>query len=171
MYALGDYTLEDIGESDDPRSAYVAWAAAVKQYGGAITNAPHVTDAIAVELGILPGDAFGQGSDTPVVAARYPRAFVFPKLPSNALNPVFHRLPDDMSNDGAYAYYVAPAAVQEYGAPSGSGGITTPQSVPGEPSPPKPEWYDNLLKYAKYAGFAVGAVAVLDLLSFLPRRR
>lgn len=156
--------------TDDPRAAYVAWSDAVKRAGGAIANAPHKTAELVYD--IMSGAVIGGGEA--LVAARYPLRTVFPNAPSATLAPLFHKQPDDWSNDGSYVYYIAPPAVQAYagaigdGTPSGgtypSGGITDAQRVPGEPPPPAPKWYDDLKRYARYAGYGAGALLVLELL-------
>lgn len=158
-YALGD-------TSTDARAAYVAWAAAVKRAGGTVSHAPHLTAELVSDP--MSGDIVGGGGS--LIAAQYPVKTVFPNAPATTLAPAFSKLPDDWSDNGAFVFYVAPPAVQAYTDPI-TGDITTPQAVPGETPPPNPQWYDNFLKYARYGAYGLGAIILLDLLSFLPRRR
>ncbi len=158
--ALGDADDDDsVLHAEDARSAYLAWVAAVKAAGGVTTTAPHLTrEVLGGPLGLPIGTQ-------PVLAAQYPVQSVFPNAPSMTLSPAFHHQPDDWSNSGDYVYYVAPDAVQDY---AGTG-LVAPQSVPGEPPPPNPLWYDDLLKYAKYAGIAVVVLVALNAASYVPR--
>ncbi len=156
-----DPSADDFGDdgSQDPRAAYVAWAAAVKRAGGTVSHAPHLDS---------PGDAFGIGAG-PTLAAQYLASFVFPHAPATTLNPLFTRQPNDWSNNGQYVFYVAPELAQAYAA-SGSG-IEQPQQVPGEPAPPDPKWYTDLIRYSKYAAVGLGVIALLNVASYVPRSR
>jgi hypothetical protein len=179
---LGALELEEPdAAAPDPRAAYVAWVSAVKQAGGFVSVAPHL---------VYAGDPFSQaGAGDPLTAARYPVAVVFPNAPSAQLAAAFSRQPDDWSDDGRYAFYLAPADVQAYASTQstsllsqiiarifgGAGGITEPQQVPGEPAPPNPAWYDDLLKVLKYGAYAggalVGGLILVEVLSFIPKPR
>lgn len=162
------YTPSVLGQSG--RDAYVKWAAAVKQAGGVVTVAPHARSEPIVD--IMTGAHIGGGQE--LTAAMYRTDFVFPHAPSTVLNPLFKELPDDWANNGEHVFYVAPPGVQGYADPI-TGGITKPQSVPGEPPPPKPQWYEDLLKYGKYAlyggGALIGGLILLNVVERLPRSR
>lgn len=175
-YALGDASTDplwidgdnfdaDVVSSGDPRTDYLAWAAAVKNYGGVVTTAPHLLSQGTAD----PSSGQMLGAGAALAAARYPVAFVFPHAPATDLNPLFKKQPDDWSDDGKYAYYVAPDKVQGYVDTNTGGQITAPQSVPGEPPPPDPTWYADLKTYAKLGGLALGAILFFDFLHTLPR--
>lgn len=167
-----DVVVDDVetfgADASEPgRAAYVTWAAAVKRYGGVVATAPSSTGQIAAG----------------VAAARYPVAVVS-LAPSGELNPIFHRWPDLWTGNGAYAWYRAPDSVLVYTNPkpfslwdvgtwfgSSAPTITTPQTVPGEPPPGSPHWYDDIKDVVKIGGLIVAGLVVLNVLSYLPRRR
>lgn len=153
----------------DPRAAYVTWAAAVKANGGTVTAAP-----------VDNGDYISAG----MAAAKYPVA-VISLAPTGQLNPIFHRWPDLWTNNGAFGWYRAPDSVLAYTNPQRSlwdvgswfnpdqtdAPINQPQTVPGEPAPADPKWYDDIKGYLKIGGLIVGGLVLLNVLSYLPRRR
>lgn len=165
-----DFAAEEIdGSSSDPRGAYLAWAAAAKAAGGVVAAAP-VSNGNYITAGMA--------------AVRYPVA-VIASAPGGQLNPVFHRWPDLWTGNGAYGWYRAPDSVLAYTNPKRSfwdigswfnpdatdAPINQPQTVPGEPPPTNPKWYDNLGDYLKYGAWIAGGLVGLGLLSYLPRGR
>lgn len=138
------------GTSSDPRAAYLAWAAAVKQYGGVVVTYPvHTTAGGAMES----LDAYG------APAARYPSSVIFPP-PLNARSSLFSRDPDSYTSDGNYGYYIAPDAVLSYWL---NGGIISSQAVPGEQAPGMPDWFNNLTSSLKVGAVVVAAAVVWSL--------
>ncbi|MEP6494495.1 MAG: hypothetical protein ABJF01_17555 [bacterium] len=157
--SVDDPQADDFDDSSsDPRSEYVTWAAAVKQYGGYVTTAPHTTTEIT------------KGT----AAAAYPVSIIAP-APNYMLNAIFHRWPDDWSSDGKTGYFKAPAAVLAYTETgyrtSAGSAITQAQSAPGEPSPKYPDWYTQIKDLLKSGGWILGGLVVLSAISYLPRRR
>jgi len=150
--SLDDPIADDFDSEavNDPRADYVAWAAAVKKYGGYLTTMPHVNKGAA--------------------AAAYPVDVIYPP-PDYSLNPIFHHAPDDWSADSSTGYYRAPQSVLMYTTGGSVAGINQSQAVPGEPAPPKPNWYDSVLTTVKYGAWIIGGLVALDALSFLPRGR
>jgi hypothetical protein len=168
------------GSSSDPRAAYLAWAAAVKLYGGVVTAFPFHTGAglSSAAPGTYAYDSSGV-DDYGYPAARYPVAVIYP-APSYSLNPIFHTQPNGWTADSAYGYFLAPQSVIDYAAGGGdlfagliptTSGMLTSQAVPGESPVVNPTWYDNLLTGVKAAEWIIGAIALLGVLSYLPRRR
>lgn len=165
---LGAADDGDVEPTNDGHADYVAWAAAVKRYGGIVAAAPAASETIAA------GDA----------AARYPRSVIAPG-PTYELSALFKHWPDLWTGNSDYGWYRAPASVLAYtnGKPRsfwdvntwlGGGAtspITDPQTVPGETAPKNPDWYEQILTLAKFAPYVVGGLIVLQLLNALPRGR
>jgi hypothetical protein len=172
MYFRGLGDLSDVATVTDDQGhvSYAEWVAAVKRSGGTVSVAPHLRSEPVADP--MSGELIGGGETIP--AARYPAALVFPNMPATTLAPGFTHLPDDWSDDGSYVFYLSPPAVQAYTDPT-TGEIKRPQNVPGEAPPPKPAWYDDLLKYAKWAGLGLAVIVGLNVVSavtsIVPRRR
>lgn len=135
-----------LGSVDTGRAAYLAWSATVKRYGGRIAALPH-------------GDP-----NTP--AAAYPFEVLYPS-PLFTLNPIFTNAPEDWNADSSIGYYRAPDDVIAYA----RNGMLEAQSVPGEPVPAKPQWYDDLLKMLQAGKWVIGGLVALAAISYLPKRR
>lgn len=120
----------------DLRGSYVAWANAVQQMGGVVTNDPNMA-------GNIP-------------AARFPVSVVFPNAPATDLGPGFTRLPDDWAMSGAYVYYLAPSDAQAYADTQ----MLVAGSVPGEATG-NPAWYDMLKDAGKQILIGVGVALVI----------
>jgi hypothetical protein len=121
------------------RSAYTAWAAAVKASGGVVTVAPHMN------------------GNPP--AARFPVSAVYPNAPDNTLGPGFNRAPDDWSDSGLYAYFVAPTDAQLYA----DTGMLQAGQVPGEATG-NPAWLDALRDAGKQIAIGVGVALVVGII-------
>ena len=184
MYALGalgddmaesftydPLAMDPLESSSDPHTTYAAWVAAVKAAGGSVSVAPHYKSEPVAD----PSSGQLIGGGQPIVSAMYPVAVVFPNAPATTLAPAFSQLPDDWSNDGKYVFYFAPPAVQSYTDTTTGGEITHPQSVPGEPAPPKPDWFAKYEQYLKYGAYGLVALLALQAIStvssVIPRGR
>lgn len=170
---------------EDPRGDYVAWAQAVKRFGGVVTAFPfHMQGTVPTtsmwDMPWNPSTATATGDLYGVPAAMYPVTFVFPNAPDATLNPAFHRQPDAFSGNGRNVYYIAPMTVLRYAAGDASWfrvatgtqtGMNAPQSNPSEPPPPNPDWYNKLLDSLKAGGWILAALLGLVVVSYLPRGR
>lgn len=138
---------------------YAAWAAAVLQFGGVPTTRPHGSVADITFLGSIEQMIFGGQTGLPepnVPAAKYGASTWVPRV--DALD---WPQPDDYSNDGQWAFYLAPAAVLH-----AASGLTAPtdDEVSTGAKILEDGWFQKIQTLLGETGIMLSAGVVLYLL-------
>lgn len=167
LQALGDYADPFTGGYSGDDAGYRQWLAAVKAAGGTVNAYPWHGSAPFIRW----TDIFGNADTWGLLSARYPLSRIYDAL--DQLRPPFSKQPDNATSTpaGDFGYYLAPLSILKWQLDGGlstiGGGGVIDQTSPDL----KPNWYEDLVKAAKYVGIGGAALAAVALLSFVPRRR